>query len=59
MVAYLDVGMIGFNDGLFYDPAAAEADQIKSVFRQIFELLHQEQNYDRMMSTVTGNASAC
>ena len=49
MIALLNVGATGFTDGLYFDSSAADYDQIKYVFRRLFEIKHQEQHYKMMM----------
>ena len=49
MIALLNVGATGFTDGLYFDSSAADFDQIKYVFRRLFEIKHQEQHYKMMM----------
>ena len=48
MIAFLNAGATGFNDGLYYDSGAADIRQLRSTFRRIFEVMHQEQHYDMM-----------
>ena len=48
MVAMINVGATGFNDGLYYDSSAADITQLRSVFERIFRIMHQEQHYDMM-----------
>lgn len=44
MIAMLNVGATGFNDGLYYnDASAADIDQMKAVFEKIFKVMDQEQ----------------
>ncbi len=49
MIALLNVGATGFNDGLYFDSSAADIDQMRYVFRRLFEIKHQEQHYKMMM----------
>ena len=49
MTALLNVGATGFNDGLYFDSSAADIDQMRYVFRRLFEIKHQEQHYKMMM----------
>ena len=48
MIAMLNVGATGFNDGLYYDSSAADITQLRSVFERIFKVMGQEQHYDMM-----------
>lgn len=49
MIAYINTGSAGFDDGLYFDTNAITVDQMRSVCRNIFRALHQEQHYDHMM----------
>ena len=48
MIAMINVGATGFNDGLYYDSSAADVNQLRSVFERIFKVMGQEQHYDMM-----------
>lgn len=39
MIAMLNVGATGFNDGLYYDASAVDIDQMKLVFEKIFRVM--------------------
>ena len=49
MISLLNTGVAGFNDGLYFDSSAIVPDQIRFVFRKIFEVTNQEQHYEMMM----------
>jgi len=49
MVAVLNVGARGFNDGLFFDASAVDPQQLRTVFQRIFFSAGQEQHYEMMM----------
>ena len=49
MVAYINAGASGFDEGLYFDTNAVSVDQMRSVCRNIFHVLHQDQHYDHMM----------
>lgn len=49
MIAYLNTGIAGFDDGLYFDANAVSVDQMRSVFKNIFYVLNQGQHYERMM----------
>ena len=53
MVAMINVGATGFNDGLYYDSSAADVKHLRSVFEKIFTVMKQNQHYDMM--TKRGN----
>ena len=38
MIAMINVGATGFNDGLYYDSSAANVSQLRSVFERIFSV---------------------
>jgi wobble nucleotide-excising tRNase len=48
MIAMINVGATGFNDGLYYDSSAADVKQLRSVFEKIFKVMKQEQHYNMM-----------
>ena len=48
MIAMLNVGATGFNDGLYYDSSATSVKQLRSVFERIFKVMHQEQHFNMM-----------
>lgn len=48
MIAMLNVGATGFNDGLYYDASAADIKQMKAVFEKIFRVMKQEQHFNMM-----------
>lgn len=48
MIAMLNVGATGFNDGLYYDSSATSVEQLRSVFERIFKVMHQEQHFNMM-----------
>lgn len=48
MIAMINVGATGFNDGLYYDSSAANVSQLRSVFERIFSVMGQEQHYNMM-----------
>lgn len=50
MLAVLNVGARGFNDGLFFDASAIEPQQIRTVFEKIFKVTEQVQHYSMMMN---------
>ena len=49
MIAALNVGALGFNDGLYFDTSSLDAVQLKESFRTIFDILGQVQHYNMMM----------
>ena len=49
MIAALNVGALGFNDGLYFDTSSLDAVQLKESFRTIFDILGQIQRYNMMM----------
>ena len=49
MIAYLNTGIAGFDDGLYFDANAVSVDQMRSVFKNIFYVLNQGQHYEYMM----------
>ena len=49
MISLLNTGVAGFNDGLYFDSSAIAPDQIRFVFRKIFEVMDQTQHYEMMM----------
>lgn len=48
MIAMLEINARDFNDGLYYDSSAVDADQLKRVFERIFKVLGQQQHFDMM-----------
>ena len=50
MLAVLNIGARGFNDGLFFDVSAIEPQQIRTVFEKIFAVTDQTQHYNMMMN---------
>lgn len=48
MIAMINVGATGFNDGLYYDSSAASVAQLRTVFEKIFSVMNQEQHYNMM-----------
>ncbi len=48
MIAMINVGATGFNDGLYYDSSAADLTHLRSVFEKIFIAMGQEQHYNMM-----------
>jgi hypothetical protein len=50
MLAVLNIGARGFNDGLFFDASAIEPQQIRTVFEKIFTATDQTQHYNMMMN---------
>ncbi len=49
MIAMLDVGATGFNDGLYYDSYATSVEDLRRVFEQIFKVMNQEQHLKMMI----------
>lgn len=49
MIAMLNIGATGFNDGLYYDSSAVNISDLRSVFERIFRVLHQEQHLKMMI----------
>lgn len=49
MIAYLNTGIAGFDDGLYFDANAVSVNQMRSVFKNIFYVLNQGQHYEYMM----------
>lgn len=49
MIAMLNVGATGFNDGLYYDSSAVSVSDLRSVFERIFKVMHQEQHLKMMI----------
>lgn len=49
MIAYLNVGAEGFDDGLYFDCYAVSVEQLRSACKTLFNIMHQEQHYDYMM----------
>ena len=49
MLAVLNIGARGFNDGIFFDVSAIAPVQIRGVFEKIFAATRQKQHYDMMM----------
>lgn len=49
MIAYINTGAAGFDDGLYFDQSSVSVDQMRDVFRNIFHVLNQDQHYDYMM----------
>ena len=52
MIAMINVGATGFNDGLYYDSSAADVKQLRTVFEKIFKVMKQEQHYNMMTRRV-------
>lgn len=52
MIAMINVGATGFNDGLYYDSSAADVKQLRTVFEKIFKVMQQEQHYNMMTRRV-------
>ena len=52
MIAMLNIGATGFNDGLYYDSSAADIGHLKAVFEKIFTVMGQEQHFNMMMGRV-------
>lgn len=50
MAAMLDVGALGFNDGLYFDATSIDSKVLKDTFKQVFEIMGQLQHYRMMMS---------
>ena len=50
MLAVLNIGARGFNDGLFFDASAIEQQQIRTVFEKILKVTEQAQHYSMMMN---------
>ena len=48
MIAMIDAGTYGFNDGLYYDASAADINQLRKVFEKIFEIMNQHQHFAMM-----------
>ncbi len=48
MVAMIDVGNSGFNDGLYYDASAVDMDTLRYIFKEIFKALKHEQHFNAM-----------
>ncbi len=48
MVAMIDVGNGGFNDGLYYDPSAVSLEGLRNIFKEIFKALKHEQHFNAM-----------
>ena len=51
MIAVMNIGARGFNDGLYFDVSAIAPEQIRTVFEKVFVATGQEQHYGMMMST--------
>ena len=49
MIAYINTGAAGFDDGLYFDQSSISVDQMRSVCKNIFHVLNQDQHYDYMM----------
>lgn len=49
MIALLNVGATGFNDGLYFDSTSYDMEQLRGVFREIFQATNQEGHYNMMM----------
>ncbi len=52
MIAMINVGATGFNDGLYYDSSAADLTHLRRVFEKIFIAMGQEQHYNMMMRRI-------
>ena len=50
MIAVMNIGARGFNDGLYFDVSAIAPAQIRTVFEKIFVATKQKQHYDMMMN---------
>ena len=50
MIAVMNIGARGFNDGLFFDVSAIAPAQLRIVFEKIFNATGQTQHYDMMMN---------
>jgi len=50
IIAVLNIGARGFNDGLYFDISATQPSQIRSVFKTIFFAAGQQQHYYLMMN---------
>ena len=50
MIAVMNIGARGFNDGLYFDVSAIAPAQIRVVFEKIFVATKQKQHYDMMMN---------
>jgi wobble nucleotide-excising tRNase len=50
MLAVLNIGARGFNDGLYFDASAIGPQQIRTVFEKIFAATDQIQHYKMMMN---------
>lgn len=50
MIAVMNIGARGFNDGLYFDVSAIAPAQIRTVFEKIFVATKQKQHYDMMMA---------
>ena len=48
MVAMIDVGSEGFNDGLYYDASAVSLEVLRNIFKKIFIALKHEQHFNAM-----------
>lgn len=48
MVAMIDVGNSGFNDGLYYDASAVSTEGLRHIFKEIFKALKHEQHFNAM-----------
>lgn len=48
-LAYINTGAAGFDDGLYFDQSSVSDSQLRSVFKNIFYVLKQDQHYDYMM----------
>lgn len=53
MIAVMNIGARGFNDGLYFDVSAISPTQIRTVFKKIFDVTKQQQHYDMMMDEVS------
>ena len=49
MLAYINAGSIGMNDGMDFVEGSMDVDECRSVFEMIFEIMDQRQHYDMMM----------
>ena len=52
MLSLMNLNCSGALDSLYFDMSAVDPDQIRFVFKKIFEVMRQEQHYKHMIGTV-------
>jgi len=52
MLSLMNLNCSGTLDSLYFDMSAVDLDQIRFVFKKIFEVMRQEQHYKHMIGTV-------